>query len=59
MFNYEIVDDYKIKEIMTDIIIHIDTNKKKTKKLVNKLNTGTGFSGNTPPFFSNTYKIAK
>jgi|688.fasta_scaffold218403_5 hypothetical protein len=52
---YEIVDEYKLLETHTGNIIHIDTNKKHVKKLQRTLLTGSGFNGNTPMFFSNSY----
>jgi hypothetical protein len=60
MQNYCVLNNYVIYEIPTNTVIHIDTNKKNIKKLVNNLNTRkSGFSGNTPPFFSNNYKNNK
>jgi len=56
---YEIIDEYKIYENTTKQIIHFDTNKKNDRKLVNQLKRGSGFSGNTPSFFSNNYYESK
>lgn len=52
---YEIVDTYNLYEKYTDQIIHTDTNKKKVELLCKTLKNGSGFNGNTPPFFSNNY----
>ena len=55
---YEIIDEYKLYEKETGIIIHISTDKRDTKRLYKKLLAGSGFNGNTPPFFSNNYNNA-
>ena len=52
---YEIVDTYNLYEKYTDQIIHTDTNKKRVELLCKTLKNGSGFNGNTPPFFSNNY----
>lgn len=52
---YKIVNGYELYEYTTDNIIHVDTNKNKVQKLYKNLMSGSGFNGNTPPFFSNNY----
>ena len=52
---YKIVNNYELYEYTTDNVIHVDTNKNRVQKLYKNLMAGSGFNGNTPPFFSNNY----
>jgi len=52
---YKIINGYELYEYTTQQIIHVDKNKGRVQKLYKNLMTGSGFNGNTPPFFSNNY----
>lgn len=44
-------DVYVINEIETGLILEVKKAKRTANSLCKKLNDGTGFEGNTPPFF--------
>jgi len=44
-------DKFVINEIETGLILEVKKAKRTANGLCKKLNGGTGFEGNTPPFF--------